>query len=303
ISPEGMLQDAETAMRRAKGTPDEPCQVFDVAMHERVQNRVHLEAELRGGIARDEFVLHYQPIVSLVTGSITSCEALVRWNHPTRGFVPPLDFISIAEESGLIVPLGQLVLEKACAQARSWQSLGRGELSVAVNVSARQLAEGHLVDVVERTLASTGLAPHLLKVEVTESIAATNPDATISTLRTLKNLGVQILIDDFGTGHSSLSRLTRFPLDKLKIDRCFVMNIPDSGHDSAVASTIVAMAHALGLSVIAEGVETMDQAAFLRFIGCEEMQGYLFSKPVDAATFGRLLEEDKRFCFDARTSA
>jgi EAL domain-containing protein (putative c-di-GMP-specific phosphodiesterase class I) len=180
--------------------------------------------------------------------------------------------------------------------------LGRVELSVAVNVSTRQLNESHFVEVVANALASTGLAPHLLKLEVTESVAATHPEATIATLFALKGLGVEVLIDDFGTGHSSLSRLTRFPLNKLKIDRSFVMKLPDSGHDSAVASTIVAMAHSLGLGVIAEGVETVEQAEFLRFIGCEEMQGYLFSKPVDAASFERLLVEGKRFLFEHKTA-
>lgn len=294
VTPEAILHDAEIAMRRGKATPDEPCQVFDLAMHERAQNRLHLETELRAGINRDEFVLHYQPIVSLASGKITSCEALVRWNHPTRGFVPPLDFIGIAEESGLIVPLGQLVLENACRQALSWQALGRGDISVAVNVSTRQLTECHFVEVVAKTLTTTGLAPHLLKIEVTESVAAANPDATIAVLHALKSLGIELLIDDFGTGHSSLSRLTRFPLNKLKIDRSFVMKIPNSRHDTAVASTIVAMAHSLALGVIAEGVETQDQALFLRSLGCEEMQGYLFSRPVPASDFEQLLRSDKR---------
>lgn len=288
-TPESLLQDAETAMRRAKATPEEPCQVLDPLMHERARNRLRFESELRSAIKCDEFVLHYQPIVSLTTGHVTSCEALVRWIHPTRGFVPPLDFIGIAEETGLIVPLGQLVLEKACRQAQAWHVSELGSISVAVNVSARQVSEGHLVDMVREALASTGLPPNLLKIELTESAAAGDPDVAIAVLRGLKELGVELLIDDFGTGYSSLSRLTRFPLHKLKIDRSFVTNIPDNGHDSTVASTIVAMAHSLGLGVIAEGVETKEQADFLRFIGCEEMQGYLFSKPVEALAFERLV--------------
>lgn len=296
--PESLLQDAETAMRRAKATPEEPCQVLDPAMHERAQNRLRIESDLRGALQRDEFILHYQPIVSLATGAVTSCEALVRWIHPTKGFIPPLDFIGIAEETGLIVPLGQVVLDKACRQARAWQAMNLGPVSVAVNVSARQLSEGNLVETVRKTLELTELPPSLLKIELTESAAANNPDAAIAVLRGLKELGIELLIDDFGTGYSSLSRLTRFPLHKLKIDRSFVTNIPDNGHDSTVASTIVAMAHSLGLGVIAEGVETKDQAAFLRFIGCEEMQGYLFSRPVDASSFERLLRDGRRMSLE-----
>ena len=297
-TPESLLQDAETAMRRAKATPNEPCQVLDPKMHERAQNRLRFESEMRAAIKRDEFVLHYQPIVSLATGSITSCEALVRWIHPNRGFIPPLEFIDVAEETGLIVPLGQLVLEKACRQARAWREMALGPVSVSVNVSARQLLEGHLVETVRRALEMNDIHPNLLKIEITESGAASNPDAAIEVLRGLKDLGVELLIDDFGTGFSSLSRLTRFPLNKLKIDRSFVTNIPDNGYDSTVASTIVAMAHSLGLQVIAEGVETTDQAAFLRFIGCEEMQGFLFSKPVVASEFEKLLRDGKRMSLE-----
>lgn len=293
-TPDAILQDAETAMRKAKSTPDEPCQMFDLAMHRRAQNRLHLESDLRAAISRDEFVLHYQPIVSFASGRITGCEALVRWLSPTRGFVSPLDFIEISEETGLIVPLGQLVLEKACRQTRGWHDRGFEDISVAVNVSTRQLFEEQFVDAVRRILEETRLEPRLLKIEITESAAARDPERVISVLLALKNLGISLLIDDFGTGHSSLSRITRFPLHKLKIDRSFVTQIPNSYNDNAIASTIVAMAHGLGLGVIAEGVETLDQAEFLCDLGCEEMQGYLFSKPVAASDFEQLLLSDKR---------
>lgn len=293
-TPETLLRDAETAMRRAKATPDDACQVFDLAMHERSRARLQLEAELWGGIARREFVLHYQPIVSLSTGEITSCEALVRWQHPTRGLVFPVDFIQIAEESGLIVPLGRLILEMACNQAREWKDSGSGVLSVAVNISTRQLTEGLLFEMVQECLSSSNLAPEMLKLEITESVAARKPDETIATLHALKQLGVQLLMDDFGTGYSSLSRLCGFPLNKLKIDRSFVVLLPQNAQHAAVASTIVAMAHGLGLEVIAEGVETIEQARFLRSIGCEEMQGYLFSKPVEASSLEQLLKSGKK---------
>jgi diguanylate cyclase (GGDEF)-like protein/PAS domain S-box-containing protein len=296
---EALLRDAETAMRRAKTTPDDPCQVFDLEMHERARNRLQLETDLRAGLVRREFVLHYQPIVSLQTGQITSCEALVRWQHPTRGFISPLEFIEIAEESGLIVPLGRLILEMACGQAQSWRTRTVGNVSVAVNISPRQLAEGQLLETVQCCLAATGLAPELLKLEITESVAARKPTETIAVLRALRDIGVQLLMDDFGTGYSSLSRLAGFPLHKLKIDRSFVTRLPNSPHDGAIASTIVTMAHGLGLEVIAEGVETLDQAYFLRSIGCEEMQGYLFSKPVEATAFAQLLRSEKRLSLDS----
>lgn len=293
-TPEILLRDAETAMRRAKATPDDACQVFDLAMHERARTRLQLEAELRGGIARREFVLHYQPVVSLATGEITSCEALVRWQHPTRGLVFPDEFIQIAEESGLIVPLGRLILEMACTQARAWVDSGSGVLSVAVNISTRQLTEGLFVEMVQECLESSNLPPEMLKLEITESVAARKPEETIATLHALRQLGVQLLMDDFGTGYSSLSRLCGFPLNKLKIDRSFVMHLPHSVQYGAIASTIVAMAHGLGLAVIAEGVETLEQARFVGAIGCEEMQGYLFSRPVEASTLEQLLKSGKK---------
>lgn len=301
-SPEAILQDAETAMRRAKGTPDDPCQVFDVVMHERARSRLQLEADLRVGISREQFILHYQPIVSLYTGRITSCEALVRWCHPTKGFIPPLEFIEVAEESGLIVPLGQHILQLACRQARAWADSGVGELSVAVNISPRQLTEGQLVDTVRRCLSETGLDPSLLKLEITESVAAKNPVESSAALHALRKLGIQLLMDDFGTGYSSLSRLMRFPLHKLKIDRTFVSPLPDNEQAEAVAATIVTMAHNFGLQVIAEGVETPEQAHFLRSIGCEEMQGFLFSKPVDAAAFTELLTSGRCLQLESQAS-
>lgn len=296
--PERLIQDAETAMLRAKSTPEDPCQLLDTTMHERARERLRLESELRAALAADEFVLHYQPIVSLKSGRVTSCEALVRWNHPKRGFVPPMEFISIAEETGMISAIGAVVLEKACLQAKAWATELSLPLSVSVNVSPRQLTEGHLIETVQRALANANLSPHLLKIEITESVAARDAKGAIDTLQVLKDMGVELLMDDFGTGYSSLSRLTHFPLHKLKIDRSFVSQIDEGGQGSSVASAIVALAHSLGLQVIAEGVETRDQALFLRRIGCEEMQGYYFSKPIDRSAFEDLFRTRKQLRLD-----
>ncbi|HEY5959369.1 MAG TPA: EAL domain-containing protein, partial [Polyangiaceae bacterium] len=287
--PEALLRDAETAMNLAKQSPTESCRIFDPALHERALVRTRLGIELRRALETDEIVPFFQPIVSVKRGVITGAEALVRWRHPSRGLVSPLDFIPAAEESGLIVPLGQRVLRESCRTAVTWGAYGQGELTVAVNVSLRQFRDRDFVESVRQILAETQLPPALLKLELTESTAADDPEAVARSLQELKELGVQTLMDDFGTGYSSLNYLTRLSLDKLKIDRSFIMRIPGSLHDTQVASTILVLAHNLGLGVIAEGVETEAQLDFLRQLGCEEIQGYLFSPPVPSADFDRLL--------------
>jgi diguanylate cyclase (GGDEF)-like protein/PAS domain S-box-containing protein len=289
--PEELLRDAETAMNLAKQSPTESCRIFDPALHERALVRAKLGIELRRAIETEEIVAFYQPIVSLTKGTITGAEALVRWRHPSRGLVPPMEFIPAAEDSGLIVPLGQRVLREACRQVATWHGDGHGHLTVAVNVSLRQFRDRGFVDAVRDVLGETQLNPSALKLELTESTAADDPDAVVRILHQLRQLGVQTLMDDFGTGYSSLSYLTRLSLDKLKIDRSFIMRIPGSSHDSLVASTIIVLAHNLGLGVIAEGVETEAQLEFLRQLGCEEIQGFLFSPPVPTADFGRLLTD------------
>jgi EAL domain-containing protein (putative c-di-GMP-specific phosphodiesterase class I) len=233
---------------------------------------------------------YFQPIVSVQTGEITGAEALVRWRHPTQGLVSPLEFIPAAEESGLIVPLGIKVMRESSRQVAHWHRAGFKHLSVAVNVSARQFRDRHFVESVEQVLIETGIPPHALKVELTESTAADDPDAVAKILERLKSMGVQTLMDDFGTGYSSLNYLTRLPLDKLKIDRSFIMRIPGSAHDSLVASTILVLSHNLGLGAIAEGVETEEQLQFLTALSCEEIQGYLFSPPVAGPDFFAFLE-------------
>jgi diguanylate cyclase (GGDEF)-like protein/PAS domain S-box-containing protein len=289
--PEEFLRDAETAMNLAKQSPTESCRIFDPALHERALTRTKLGIELRRAIETEEIVAFYQPIVSLTKGIITGAEALVRWRHPSRGLVPPMEFIPAAEDSGLIVPLGQRVLREACRQVAVWHAAGHAHLTVAVNVSLRQFRDRGFVDSVRDVLGETKIAPLALKLELTESTAADDPDAVVRIIEQLKQLGVQTLMDDFGTGYSSLSYLTRLSLDKLKIDRSFIMRIPGSSHDSLVASSILVLAHNLGLGVIAEGVETEAQLEFLRQLGCDEIQGFLFSPPVPTADFGRLLAE------------
>lgn len=290
--PDELLRDAETAMNLAKQSPTESCRIFDPALHERALIRTKLGIELRRALETDEIIPFYQPIVSLRDGTITGAEALVRWRHPTRGLVSPLDFIPAAEDSGLIVPLGLRVLRESCRQVTAWHDAGHNLLTVAVNVSLRQFRDRGFVASVQQVIAETSIPASALKLELTESTAADDPDAVVGIIEQLKGLGVQTLMDDFGTGYSSLSYLTRLSLNKLKIDRSFIMRIPGSLHDTQVASTILVLAHNLGMGVIAEGVETEAQLEFLRQLGCEEIQGYLFSPPVPAADFDRFLEQN-----------
>jgi EAL domain-containing protein (putative c-di-GMP-specific phosphodiesterase class I) len=229
---------------------------------------------------------------------MVGCEALVRWNHPELGLIPPAEFIGHAEESGLIMPLGEWVLATACKLNKRWQSEGLRCMPVSVNLSARQFREMGIVDTIERTLQSTGLSARCLMIEITESCAMKDVDYTISMLESLKQMGVQIALDDFGTGYSSLSYLKRLPIDLLKIDKSFVVEVPGDVEDASIISAIVGLAHNLGMQVVAEGVEAKDQLHFLRSINCDYMQGFYFSTPLDEENFVLLLESDKRLQLD-----
>lgn len=253
--------------------------------------RRHREGELRLALSRSEFELAYQPKVSLMTGRMVGVETLLRWRHPTRGLVPPLDFIPLAEESGLIVPIGSWVLEKACNQAREWAHALPGNLpvSMAVNVSPRQFEDG-LAEMFGQIIARSGVDPSSLCLELTEGTVMDEPELAITTLRQLKLLGVSISIDDFGTGFSSLAYLKRFPLDELKVDKSFVDGLGHDSEDTAIVATVMGMAHALDLRVVAEGVETADQASRLRILGCDEGQGFYYARPGTAADIFALLE-------------
>lgn len=288
-SADDVLRDAETAMMEVKRNGGASCHFFDPTLHEAVVRKLNLANDLRRAIDDEELVLHYQPVVSLRTGRITGLEALVRWQHPSLGFLSPLEFISIAEENGLIVPLGNWVLCTACQQLKLWQHKGYDGLSMSVNVSPRQFRDEGFVRQVNAAVSQSQIEPQRLKLEVTETTAADDPNGAIGILTQLKRRGVEIMLDDFGTGYSSLNFLTRFPLDKLKIDRSFVRHVPGSAHDEAVATTIVAMGKSLGFGLIAEGVETSEQLAFLHAIGCEEIQGFLFSPPVQAGEVEAML--------------
>jgi EAL domain-containing protein (putative c-di-GMP-specific phosphodiesterase class I) len=244
---------------------------------------------LRNAVARGEFELLYQPKVDLQSGKMTGMEALIRWRHPERGTVPPAQFIPLAEESGLIVPIGEWVLRTACKQNKAWQDAGMPAISVSVNVSARQFREKDLVKRVARALEESGLDPRYLELELTEGLIMQDFDRALTTMHALQAIGVRISIDDFGTGYSSLSALQSFPIVRLKIDKAFVDGIAKNEDDRAIAKAVISMGHQLNLKIIAEGVETEQQLAFLRANNCDEMQGYLFSEPVTAENIPALL--------------
>jgi diguanylate cyclase (GGDEF)-like protein/PAS domain S-box-containing protein len=277
-----LLKNADAAMYRAKALGRNTYQFFAAEMNTEVSERLKLTNSLRLALERNEFLLEYQPIVDLASGKINALEALLRWNHPELGVVPPNRFISLAEDSGLIVPIGEWVLGKACAQMKAWQTTGIAPRRIAVNLSVRQFKQRDLAQRIQAILQETGLASHFLELEITESMVMEDPAATERVLDRLHDMGIQLAVDDFGTGYSSLSYLKQFPIDFLKIDRSFVQDIPNDRDDVAIARAIIALARALELRVIAEGVETEEQRAFLEAEGCEEAQGYLLGRPIGA---------------------
>jgi EAL domain-containing protein (putative c-di-GMP-specific phosphodiesterase class I) len=281
---ESILRNADLALYRAKGAGKARTALFEASMEREALERLELEADLRQALQRSEFHVVYQPIVSLADGRVVEVEALARWKHPIRGQISPAQFIPIAEETGLIEPLGMWVLEEACRQAMRWQTAMRSAqtLVMSVNVSGRQFQTPGLVDQIKRVLDETGLAPNLLKLEVTESVLMWDLDGTAARMKTLADIGVRLAIDDFGTGYSSMSCLKQFPFDTLKIDRSFVEGLPSDPQALAIVPSIVALAEALDLGVTAEGIEAPAQAQ-LRELGCDRGQGYLFAKPLPAA--------------------
>ncbi|MFQ5754077.1 MAG: putative bifunctional diguanylate cyclase/phosphodiesterase, partial [bacterium] len=287
-------KSADIAMYRAKGQGKNNYQLYNLSMEAKAFEHLALENSLRKAIERDELVIYYQPQANLHTGEITGLEALIRWQHTEFGLVQPSKFIPVAEETGLIVPIGEWLMRTACRQNKVWQEAGLQPIPVAINLSAKQFHEKSLPDAMAEVLEESGLSPQYVMLEITESSAMYDVDYTISTLKVLKEMGMQIVLDDFGTGYSSLSYLKRFPIDGLKIDRTFVKGIPDDREDAAIITAIIALAHSLENKVIAEGVETKEQLLFLKSLECDEMQGFYFSRPLPAEEILELLEVCKR---------
>jgi diguanylate cyclase (GGDEF)-like protein/PAS domain S-box-containing protein len=284
-----LLRNADVAMYSAKTRGKGGCKVFSPGMHAAVLERLALEHDLRRGLARNEFLVMYQPQVDMVTGRIVGVEALLRWRHPSRGLIYPDDFITLAEDTGLIVELDSWVRATACRQMRAWTDAGLPLMRLAVNVSGHEFADADLAADVQRTLQSSGLEPSLLELELTESVAVRQSQDALEVLQTLRNLGVTVAVDDFGTGYSILSRLQQFPIDRVKIDRSFIAKVTSATDDAPIVAAMIAMAHGLGLEVVAEGVETSEQLVYLRQHGCDLMQGYLVSRPVTADDFEELM--------------
>ena len=290
LDAETLIKNADTAMYQAKENGRQSYQFFKPAMNVRAVERQSIEESLRRAVEREEFTLHYQPKISLATGEITGAEALIRWTHPTRGAVSPAQFIPVAEDCGLILPIGKWVLREACRQARAWMDAGLPLRSVAVNISAMEFRQEEFLRGVFAILEETGLHPRCLELELTESVLMKHVDSTESILKALRARGVQVAVDDFGTGYSSLSYLRRFPIDALKIDQSFVRQITSAPDETSIVTAIISMGRSLKLRVVAEGVETQQELAFLQGNHCDEAQGYYFSRPVPAAEFAKLLE-------------
>jgi EAL domain-containing protein (putative c-di-GMP-specific phosphodiesterase class I) len=287
------VKNADVAMYRAKEQGRNRYELFTPGLNARALERLATENELRRALAHGEFVVHYQPLVDLETGRIPGVEALLRWQHPVRGLVGAGEFVALAELTGILVPIGPWILRTACAQAREWQARGHPGLRVSVNLSARQLQQSDLVRQVRTTLDETGLDAGFLELEIAETIAMQGAEAAKVTLSRLKALGVRISIDDFGIGHASLTALRSLPIDALKIDRSFVRNVTSDPAVAVIAESVIDLAHALGLQVVAEGVETEEQRVFLAAHRCDRMQGHLFSQPVPADVCSALLERSR----------
>ena len=289
LDAETLIQNADTAMYQAKEDGPQSYRFFVPEMNVRAVERQFIEESLGQALERCEFTVHYQPVIDLMTGRIIGAEALIRWIHPTRGLVSPMQFIAIAEDCGLMLPIGKWILREACQQAQAWADGGLPQITIAVNISARQFRDENFLENVLATLKETGLDPKYLVLELTESVFVKDAEGTASILRAVRATGARVAIDDFGTGYSSLSYLHRFPVDILKIDQSFVRQISDSDNDGAIVTAVINMAHSLKLRVVAEGVEFLEELKFLRTNQCDEVQGYHFSRPVPAAQFANLL--------------
>ena len=296
---EALFARADTAMYVAKQRGRKNVQCFAPEMDMLTLDRVRLESDLHQALQCQQFELHYQPKVDAVSGKIRGAEALIRWRHPQRGLIAPDDFIPLAEESGLIIPIGEWVVREACRQIRAWQCGGLSPVRIAVNVSATQFQQRNLLDIIRRALDEAGVDASHLEIELTESAVMSNPDESAETLQQLSRMGVAVSVDDFGTGYSSMSCLHRFPLDKLKIDRSFINNLTSSSEAAAVVQGIIRLAHSLRLKVIAEGVETLEQVEFLQNHGCDQYQGFYLSRPLTAVAYEALMRAEMQATSDA----
>jgi diguanylate cyclase (GGDEF)-like protein/PAS domain S-box-containing protein len=290
LNAETLIKNADTAMYQAKDNGRQSYQFFKSAMNVRAVERQSIEESLRRAMERNEFTLQYQPKINLETGQVSGAEALIRWTHPTRGSISPAQFIPVAEDCGLILQIGKWVLREACKQARAWVDAGVPVGTMAVNISSMEFRDDNFLENIFATLRDTGLDPRSLELELTESVLMKRADSAATVLKTLRAKGVRIAVDDFGTGYSSLSYLRKFPIDALKVDQSFVRQITTSPDDTTIVSAIIGMGRSLKLRVVAEGVETLEELAFLRAQQCDEAQGYLFSKPVSPEQFVKLLE-------------
>jgi EAL domain-containing protein (putative c-di-GMP-specific phosphodiesterase class I) len=300
---ETLIKNADAAMHCAKENGRNNFRFFTRKLNARTIERLALQNCLRVALEKTEFFLVYQPQVEIATGRITGAEALLRWRHPEVGLVAPGKFIPVAEDSGLIVPIGEWVLKTACAQARHWQELGLPALPIAVNVSAVQLRQERFLPVIRRVLDETGLAPQYLELEITEGVLLSNAGKTLAMLQQLAHMGLPLSIDDFGTGYSSLSYLKDLPVCKLKIDRSFIRAMTVNPRDAAIIAAVISMANSLNLKVIAEGVENEEQMSFLRAHHCDEIQGYYFSKPLAADDFAKKLRSTSFLQWDSLCSS
>ncbi|MDX9707122.1 MAG: EAL domain-containing protein, partial [Azospira sp.] len=290
---EALLRNADVAMYRVKEYGRNSYRFYTPEMNHMALDRLDMEGNLRRALEREEITPFFQPVLSLQSGRIVGAEALARWNHPRIGMIHPAEFITLAEETGLIIPLGERVLRLVCEQIAAWQAAGLPPLRVAINISARQFRQDNLPELLAGILEETGVSGEMLELELTESMVMHDVDNAVSMLRDLKQLGVTLSLDDFGTGYSSLAHLKRFPIDVLKIDRSFVRDIDREADDAAIARAVIAMAHTLGLRVIAEGVETEAQFELLRGYGCDDFQGFLFSRAVPAVEFEQLVRSGR----------
>jgi len=290
-----LMRDAAGAMRRAQSAGGNTWEFFRESKEGPSDERLGLESDLHRALELGHFILDYQPQIDSFNGGVVGVEALLRWKDPQRGLISPGEFIPLAEETGLMLPIGAWVLDAACRQAIEWNTAGLGDVRMAVNISPRQFEQQDIVGLVRRTLEDTELPSQQLEIEITESMAIQNPERTIALLNGLKQLGVRVALDDFGTGYSSLSHLARLPIDTVKIDRSFVMNLEEAHEDLVVATSVIALGHRLGLTVVAEGVETHEQAAFLGNESCDVLQGFLFSRPVPAEKCADLIGGESAF--------